>query len=99
MTLALAALQLALLAVALILLLRRRETKDESRLAAELNTQFARLDAQLTALDNHVRADLAQIRTDTSAEARAGRTAAEQSAAALRNEVLNSVNALGETIR
>jgi len=99
MTLALAVLQLVLLAVVLVLLLRRRETKEESRLTAELSTQFARLDAQLTALDNHVRADLAQIRTDTSAEAHAGRAAAEQSAAALRNEVLNSVNALGETIR
>ena len=62
MALALAVLQIALLAIALVLLLRRREAKDDSRLATELTTQFARLDAQLTALGNHVRADLAQIR-------------------------------------
>jgi DNA recombination protein RmuC len=99
MALALAALQLVLLALVLILLLRRREAKDDSRLATELTTQFARLDAQMTALGNHVRAELAQIRTETSTEARAGRAAAEQSATALRNEVLNSVNSLGETLR
>jgi DNA recombination protein RmuC len=99
MALALAALQLVLLAVALILLLRRREAKDDSRLAADLAAQFARLDGQMTALGNQVRAELAQIRTETSTEARAGRAAAEQSAAALRNEVLTSVNALGETLR
>lgn len=99
MTLALAALQLLLLAVIVALLLRRREVKEDSRVAAELSTQFARLDARLSAVDEHLRSAVAQLRADTSAEAHISREAADRSAAALRTEVLGSVNALGETLR
>jgi DNA recombination protein RmuC len=99
MTLVLAAIQLVLLAIVLVLLLRRREAKDDSRLATELTGQFARLDARLAAVDEHLRGNLAQIRADTSTEAHAGREAAERSAASLRSEVLGSVQALGETLR
>jgi DNA recombination protein RmuC len=99
MALALAALQLVLLAVILLLLLRRRETTDNSGLATELATQFARVDAQLTTLTSHVRAELAQLRTETSAEAYTGREAADRSATALRTEVLGNIQALGETLR
>src|SRR6185437_4665269 len=96
MTLALAALQLVLLAVIVILLLRRREAKDESRLALDLSAQFARLETRLAAVDEHLRSSVAQQRTEASAEAQAGREAAERSAAALRSEVMGSVQALGE---
>jgi DNA recombination protein RmuC len=99
MTLVLAAIQLVLLAIVLVLLLRRREAKDDSRLATELTGQFARLDARLAAVDEHLRGNLAQIRADTSTEAHAGREAAERSAASLRSEVLGSVQALGDTLR
>src|SRR5580658_6966826 len=99
MTLVLAAIQLVLLAIVLVLLLRRREAKDDSRLATELTGQFARLDARLAAVDEHLRGNLAQLRADTSTEAHAGREAAERSAASLRSEVLGSVQALGETLR
>ena len=95
MTLALAALQIALLAVVLILLLRRREAQDDTRLTTEFATQFARLEGRLAALSDH----LAQLRTDSSAEALAAREAAERSAAALRTEVMSSVQALGDTLR
>jgi len=99
MTLALAALQLVLLAVIVILLLRRREAKDESRLAIDLSAQFARLETRLAAVDEHLRSSVAQQRTEASAEAQAGREAAERSAAALRSEVMGSVQALGEALR
>src|SRR5215469_77316 len=99
MTLVLAVLQLVLLAVVVILLLRRRQTAEDSRLTTELTTQFARLDARLASVDEHLRSNLAQIRTDISDEAHKGRDAADRAAIALRNEVLSNVNSLGETLR
>ncbi|HZQ42249.1 MAG TPA: DNA recombination protein RmuC [Acidobacteriaceae bacterium] len=107
MMLALAALDLLLLIVILFVLLRRYGQTSEhadadprvAALAAELPTQFARLETRLATLDEHLRSSVTQIRADTSAEAQAGREAAERSAAALRTEVLGNVNALGETLR
>jgi DNA recombination protein RmuC len=98
MTLALAALQLVLLIAILAVLLRRRDPRL-AVFASELPTQFARLEARLAALDEHLRSSVAQLRADTSAEAQAGREVAERSAAALRSEVLGSVQALGDTLR
>jgi DNA recombination protein RmuC len=98
MTMALAALQLALLVAVLVLLLRRREIKEDSRLPADLAAQFARLDARLSAVDEHLRSNVAQLRAESSAEAHATREAAERSAAALRTEVLGSVQALGQAL-
>lgn len=102
MTIALAVLEVLLLVAVIALLLRRRETKEDPRLtalAAELPTQFARLEARLAAVDEHIRSNIAQFRADSSAEAQAGREAAERSAAALRSEVLGSVQALGTALR
>ncbi len=98
MTLALAVLQiLTLLAVAALLLLRR-EAKEDPRIAT-LATDLARLDARLASVDEHLRSNVAQLRTDSSAEAQAGREAAERSATALRTEVMSSVQSLGEALR
>ena len=83
MTLALAVLQILTLLAVAALLLRRREGKDDPRVAAlatDLPAQFARLEARLTAVDEHLRSNVAQLRADTSAEAQAGREAAERSA-------------------
>jgi DNA recombination protein RmuC len=102
MTLALAVLQILTLLAVAALLLRRRDAKDDPRVEAlvtELPAQFARLDARLAAVDEHLRSNVAQLRTESSAEARAGREAAERSAAALRTEVMGSVQALGATLR
>jgi DNA recombination protein RmuC len=102
MTLALAVLQILALIAVVVLLLRRREGKDDPRVAAlatDLPAQFARLEARLAAVDEHLRSGIAQLRTDTSAEAQAGREAAERSSAALRTEVMGSVQALGDTLR
>jgi DNA recombination protein RmuC len=84
MLVALVALQLVLLIVVIGLLLRRPAAKD---------------DAQLGTLDETLRIGLAQVRTDLAEEAQRGREAAERSAAALRSEVLVSIQTLGETLR
>lgn len=102
MTLVLAVLQILTLLAVAALLLRRRDAKDDPRvatLAADLTTQFARLEARLAAVDEHLRSNVAQLRTDTSAEAQAGREAAERSAAALRGELLGNVQSLGKTLQ
>jgi len=97
--LALAVVQLVLLAVVLIVLLRRRQNNEDSRLTTELAAQFARLDARLASVDEHLRSNLTQLRADASTEAHAGREASERSSAALRSEVMSSVQALGDTLR
>ena len=95
MTLALAVLQILTLLAVAALLLRRREAKEDPRIAT-LATDLARLDARLASVDEHLRSNVAQLRTDSSAEAQAGREAAERSAMALRTEVMSSVQSLGE---
>lgn len=102
MTLVLAVLQILTLLAVAALLLRRRDAKDDPRMAAlatELPAQFARLEARLAAVDEHLRSNVAQLRADTSAEAQAGREAAERSAAALRGELLGNVQSLGKTLQ
>jgi DNA recombination protein RmuC len=106
MTIALAAVELLLLVAVLALLLRRRPASPAAEpdprlatLAAELPTHFARLETRLSALDEHLRANIAQLRTESAAEAAATREAAERSAAALRSEVLASVQSLGDALR
>jgi Tfp pilus assembly protein PilX len=83
MTLVLSVLQILTLLAVAALLLRRREAKDDPRataLLADLPAQFARLEARLAAVDEHLHTSLAQLRKDTSVEAQAGREAAERSA-------------------
>lgn len=102
MTIALPVLEILLLLAMIALLLRRRESKEDPRIAAltaELPAQFARLETRLAAVDEHLRSNMSQFRGESSAEAQATREAAERSAAALRSEVLGSVQALGETLR
>ena len=102
MTLALAVLQILTLLAVAAMLLRRREIKDDPRVAAlatEFPAQLARLETRLAAADEHLRSNVAQLRADTSAEAQASREAAERSAIALRTEIMGSVQALGEALR
>jgi DNA recombination protein RmuC len=96
---ALIALQLLTLA-ALIMLLVRRNTAappappavEDPRLAqllaADLPAQFTRLDARSQGLDQHLRAELSQLRTDTAS-----------ASASLRTEILTNIDTLGNTLR
>jgi DNA recombination protein RmuC len=91
---ALIALQLLTL-VALIVLIARRNTAappaEDPRiaqlLAADLPAQFTRLDARSQGLDQHLRAEISQLRTDTAS-----------ASAALRGEVLGNISTLGEAL-
>jgi DNA recombination protein RmuC len=92
---ALIALQLITLLALIVLLLRRPAAAPQAEdprlaqlLAADLPAQFTRLDARSETLDQHLRAELSQLRTDTST-----------TSAALRNEVLTNIDTLGNTLR
>ena len=92
---ALIALQLITLIALIVLLLRRPATAPQAEdprlaqlLGSDLPAQFTRLDARSEALDQHLRAELSHLRTDTAA-----------ASAALRNEVLTNIDTLGNTLR
>jgi DNA recombination protein RmuC len=96
MLFALLGLQAVILIALLTLLFRKPSAASEAAtdprltqlLAADLPSQLTRLDAQFTSLESHLRGDLAQLRNDNAA-----------ASAALRSEVLASINLLGETLR
>jgi DNA recombination protein RmuC len=92
---ALIALQLVTLVALVVLLLRRNTAATPAEdprlaqlLASDLPAQFTRLDARSQGLDQHLRAELAQLRTDTAA-----------ASASLRTEVLTNIDTLGNTLR
>jgi DNA recombination protein RmuC len=93
---ALIALQLLTLVALLVLFLRRSSTSsqpgEDPRLAqlltADLPGQFARLDARSESLNQHLRGELSQLRTDAAA-----------ASSALRTEVLGNITTLGTTLK
>jgi DNA recombination protein RmuC len=92
---ALIALQLLTLTALIVLLLRRNTAAlpaEDPRLAqlltADLPAQFTRLDARSQGLDQHLRAELSQLRTDTAS-----------ASASLRTEVLTNMDTLGNTLQ
>ena len=103
MLLALAGLNLVLVVVAVVLLLQRPRSVPDTRLdglaGADLPAGMVRLDARLAALDEHMRAGMAQMRAEGAAEANRTREASERAAGALRGEVLGNMQSLGETLR
>ena len=89
------ALQVLTLVVLIVLLLRKPAATTEAEdprlaqlLAADLPAQFTRLDARSESLDQHLRGELSQLRTDSAT-----------ASAALRGEVLGSISTLGETLK
>jgi len=92
---ALIALQLLTLVALIVLLLRRNATTappaEDPRLAqllaSDLPSQFTRLDARSQGLDQHLRAELSQLRSDTAS-----------ASASLRTEVLTNMDTLGNTL-
>jgi DNA recombination protein RmuC len=92
---ALIALQLLTLIALVVLLLRRNTTAPPAEdprlaqlLASDLPAQFTRLDARSQGLDQHLRAELSQLRKDTA-----------DTSTALRAEVLGTISTLGNTLR
>jgi DNA recombination protein RmuC len=89
------ALQLLTLTALIVLLVRRNtvappveDPRLAQLLASDLPGQFTRLDARSQGLDQHLRAELSQLRTDTAS-----------SSASLRTEVLTNIDTLGNTLR
>jgi DNA recombination protein RmuC len=88
------ALQLVTLAALIVLIFSRKgaavpveDPRLAQLLAADLPAQFTRLDARSEGLDQHLRAELSQLRTDTAS-----------SSATLRTEVLTNMNTLGNNL-
>src|ERR1700749_4076118 len=103
---ALLAVQILTLLALVALLLRRSAGPSEAadpRLAqlldANLPSQLARLDARAEAQEQHLRSELAQMRSEAASEATRSREAAGAANAALRGEVLANISTLGETQR
>ncbi|MGD0648718.1 MAG: DNA recombination protein RmuC [Acidobacteriaceae bacterium] len=95
---ALIVLQLLTLVAVIVLIVRRNtavpaaappveDPRLAQLLAADLPAQFTRLDARSQGLDQHLRAELSQLRTDTAS-----------SSASLRTEVLTNIGTLGNTL-
>lgn len=97
MSLVLLLVQIAVLIGVAVLLLRRQQGPD-ARLA-QIPDQLTRLDARNAALDEHIRASFAQMRSDIAEEARRTREASAADFAALRTEVTASIAALGQTLQ
>jgi DNA recombination protein RmuC len=97
MSLVLLLVQIAVLIGVAVLLLRRQQAPD-ARLA-QIPDQLTRLDARNAALDEHIRASFAQMRSDIAEEARRTREASAADFAALRTEVTASIAALGQTLQ
>ena len=91
---ALIVLQVLTLVAVIALIVRRNSASAPAEdprlaqlLAADLPAQFTRLDARSQGLDQHLRAELSQLRTDTAS-----------SSASLRTEVLTNMDTLGNTL-
>ena len=89
------ALQVLTLVILIVLLWRKPAATTEAEdprlaqlLAADLPAQFTRLDARSESLDQHLRGELSQLRMDSAT-----------ASAALRGEVLGSIDTLGNTLR
>jgi DNA recombination protein RmuC len=91
---ALIVLQLLTLAALIVLVVRRNSAAPPAEdprlaqlLAADLPGQFTRLDARSQGLDQHLRAEISQLRNDTAG-----------ASASLRTEVLTNIGTLGNTL-
>jgi DNA recombination protein RmuC len=97
----LAALQAITLVVLFVLLRKITTPAQDSRLnqlADTLPAQLTRLDAHFEGLDHHLRSELAQLRTDTAAEARRTRESAATDFTNLRTEITNNIAELSKLL-
>jgi len=101
MIILLAALQIVTLVVVFVLLRKTSAPAQDPRLnqlADTLPTQLTRLDTRFEGLDHHLRSELAQLRTDTAAEARRTRESAATDFTTLRSEIINNIAELSKLL-
>ncbi len=104
---ALLALEVLILLAVLFLLLRRPTAPTEAApdprlqalLAADLPAQMARNDSRAEAVERLLRGELAQLRQEAAEAAERTREGSGRQAEALRRELLESMQTLGETLR
>jgi len=90
-----------LLLIAVAVLLWRKPVVSQAAVdprQLQIPDQIARVDARAEALDSHVRAAFAQMRSENAVEANAAREANAAAAAALRGEITQSVSTLGTAL-
>ena len=96
------ALQIVILAALVFLLVRKSTVPAQdsrlNQLADTLPAQLTRLDAHFEGLDHHLRSELAQLRTDTAAEARRTRESAATDFTNLRTEITNNIAELSNLL-
>jgi DNA recombination protein RmuC len=101
LTLILAAQIVTVFAVIFLLLRKPVPAQQDPRLtqlAETLPTQLTRLDAHFEGLDHHLRNELAQLRSDTAAEARLTRESAANDFINLRTEITNNISELSKLL-
>jgi DNA recombination protein RmuC len=95
-------LQIVVLLALVFLLVRKSPAPQQdprlAQLAETLPTQLTRLDAHFEGLDHHLRNELAQLRTDTAAEARLTRESAANDFTNLRTEITNNIAELSKLL-
>jgi DNA recombination protein RmuC len=100
---ALLALAAASLICLILLLLRKQQPAQHDprllQLADTLPAQLTRLDAHFDALDRHLRSELAQLRTDTAAEAQRTREASAADFTSLRSEITRNIADLSQLLQ
>jgi DNA recombination protein RmuC len=95
-------LQIVVLVAVVFLLVRKSPAPQQdprlTQLAETLPTQLTRLDAHFEGLDHHLRNELAQLRTDTAAEARLTRESAATDFTNLRTEITTNIAELSNLL-
>lgn len=103
MLLVVLAVQVLVVVLLVVLLVRGQTPAADPRLTqlleADLPGKLVRLDARSEAIEGHLRAELAGMRSAAANEAERARQTSEAASAALRQEVLASINTLGKTLR
>ena len=95
-------LQIVVLVAVVFLLVRKPPAPQQdfrlTQLAETLPTQLTRLDAHFEGLDHHLRNELAQLRSDTAAEARLTRESAATDFTNLRTEITTNIAELSNLL-
>src|SRR5216683_8405364 len=99
MPLPLLILQIVTLLAIVFLLLRKQPAPEQDPRLTQLPDQLTRLDARNQALDEHIRASFAQMRTDIATEAQRTREASETAFAALRTEITRNIADLSQILQ
>src|SRR5580698_4958175 len=92
-------LQIVTILAVVVLLLRKQAAPTQDSRLAQIPDQLTRLDARNQALDDHIRASFAQMRTDIATEAQRTREASAADFASLSTEVTRNIAELNQLLQ